>query len=87
MPLTKGDGEAPGSVKASRGPGGLNVSIDRRLCLGYANCLAAAPEVFALDGDGLAYVLQDEPGAALAEALHKAVRLCPTGAISVTQRP
>ncbi len=67
-------------------PTRLHVVLDRHLCRGYANCVAAAPEVFDMDDEGLAYLLQEEVDAGLTEALQRAARLCPTGAITVTHR-
>lgn len=64
-------------------PTRLHVVLDRQLCRGYANCVAAAPEVFELDDEGLAYLLQADVDARLADALQRAARLCPTGAITV----
>jgi ferredoxin len=45
--------------------------------------VAAAPEVFDVDDEGTAFLLQDEPTAELADRVELAVRRCPTGALSI----
>ena len=63
----------------------MRVTIDASMCLGNARCMAAAPEVFDVDDDGVASVLDAHPGAALADHVRLAMRSCPTGAISITE--
>ncbi|HUZ15994.1 MAG TPA: ferredoxin [Gaiellaceae bacterium] len=58
------------------------VSIDRSLCNGYGVCEALAPDVFALDKDGLAELLQ---GVSEDEAVREACDNCPMGAISLVK--
>lgn len=41
------------------------------------------PEVFEVRSDGYLYVLQEEPGAELADKVRQAADLCPTGAITL----
>jgi ferredoxin len=45
--------------------------------------MEAAPEVFEVRDDGFLYILNETPGAALKAKVDKAVRECPTGAITV----
>lgn len=60
----------------------MRVTVDPGLCQGYANCVAVAPDVFALDDEtGLAVVLVEDPPAELHAAVEQAVRMCPTQAI------
>ncbi|MBI1989571.1 MAG: ferredoxin, partial [Betaproteobacteria bacterium] len=33
---------------------GLRIRIDRTLCVGFGECVTAAPEAFALDGEDMA---------------------------------
>ena len=33
--------------------GGLRIRIDRGLCVGFGDCVEAAPEAFRLDGEGV----------------------------------
>ncbi len=59
----------------------LEVRIDRAVCAGTANCQFWAPEVFDLDDDNKAVVM--DPEAAPEEQVRLAAEGCPTGAISV----
>lgn len=61
----------------------MRVTVDLKLCQGYANCVDAAPEVFDIGDNGLAVLLQEEPGPELAHAAHEAERLCPVRAIAI----
>ncbi len=61
----------------------MRVVVDRQLCRGYANCVDVGPEVFALDEDDLAYVLQADVDPGLADVVNRAARLCPMGAITI----
>jgi ferredoxin len=59
----------------------LNVSVDKQECVASQTCVAALPNVFAVDDDGLAEVV-DQNAAAEAELI-VAGRNCPSGAIWV----
>jgi ferredoxin len=60
----------------------MRVSVDPELCQAYANCVAAAPDVFDLsDTTGLAVVLRPDPPPELHSAVQEAVRLCPVQAV------
>jgi ferredoxin len=61
---------------------GMTISIDRDLCIGAATCLAIAPEVFALDDDAKAIILEGI-GEATDENVIDAARACPTTAITI----
>jgi ferredoxin len=61
--------------------GGIEVRIDREVCMGSGNCLFWAPETFDLADDGHATVL--DPGASDEEKLRIAAEGCPVGAISI----
>lgn len=58
------------------------ISIDRSLCNGYGICEALAPDVFALDDDGLASLRN---GVSEDEAVREACDSCPMGAISIVR--
>ena len=60
---------------------GLQVEVDRDLCIGSGNCVYGAPGTFDLDDDEVAFVV--DPAAAPEEAIVQAARRCPSHAISV----
>lgn len=57
----------------------MKISIDRDKCRAHKNCLSIAPNVFELDDDFKAFVL-DPKGESDADIL-KAAKLCPVHAI------
>lgn len=64
----------------------LTVTVDSKLCIGAAACIAEAPELFQLDEDNVASVTFTQPLDATAEQerqLREAAQNCPTGAISI----
>lgn len=64
--------------------GGLRVVIDREQCVGFADCVKAAPEAFALDDDTVAVFVQ--PHLVERESLLRACDACPVDAITVYDR-
>ena len=66
-------------------PKTLKISIDHDLCEANAFCVAAAPEVFELDGDDRLHLLQERPPESLRQQIEKAVRVCPRGALRLTE--
>ncbi len=60
---------------------GLRIHIDRDLCVGFGDCVDIAPEVFALDEEGIAELLS--PEAVERECLLRACAACPVDAITV----
>jgi ferredoxin len=58
------------------------VSINRDLCIGAATCVALAPEVFTLDSEAKAIILDTGINTS-GEVLIDAARGCPTAAISI----
>jgi ferredoxin len=62
----------------------MKVSVDFDVCASTGTCMQVCPEVFEVRSDGYLYVLQEEPGAELADKVHEAADMCPTGAITVT---
>lgn len=62
----------------------MKLTADIGKCLGYANCVAAAPEVYDLNGS-VVTILQPEPPAALQAAARKGAKLCPVRAITVEE--
>ena len=60
---------------------GLEVEIDREVCMGSGNCVYEAPGVFDLDDDSVAFVL--DPAASAEDTVLGAAQKCPTHAITV----
>jgi ferredoxin len=60
---------------------GLEVEIDRDVCMGSGNCVYEAPGAFDLDEDSIAFVV-DASGIPEEKVL-AAARKCPTHAITV----
>ena len=58
------------------------IVIDRSLCSGFGSCAELAPEVFELDGEGLAAV---RVGTSDDAAVLDAAAQCPMAAISVIE--
>jgi ferredoxin len=61
--------------------GGLRVRIDRSLCVGFGDCIEAAPEAFGLDGEGVCVFTR--PDAVERERLLAACDACPVDALTV----
>lgn len=60
---------------------GLRIVIDRDLCVGFADCVAEAPDAFDIDDEGIAVLT--EPGKAGRVRLLDACASCPVDAITV----
>ena len=60
---------------------GLEVEIDRDVCMGSGNCMYEAPGAFDLDDDSISFVV-DVTGVP-EERIVAAARKCPTHAITV----
>lgn len=63
----------------------MKIRVDTDLCQGHAMCVLEAPDVFAFDGktDATVRLLDAQPDEAQREAVVRAVRYCPTMALSV----
>ena len=61
--------------------GALRVRIDRTLCVGFGDCITAAPEAFVLDDAGVAVFVN--PDAVERDRLLLACDACPVDAITV----
>ncbi len=62
----------------------MKVIVDELRCDAHGVCVAACPEVFALeDTDDVVRVLVDEPDDSLREKLQKAALACPKAAIRI----
>jgi ferredoxin len=60
---------------------GLRIVIDRDQCVGFGDCVTAAPEAFGLDDATVAVFLN--PAAVQRERLLRACDACPVDAITV----
>src|SRR4051794_32124023 len=58
------------------------VEVDRALCFGFGDCVDTLPDVFALDDEAKAEVL--DPDAASVDEIAEAAQNCPVDAIIVT---
>jgi len=63
----------------------MRVVVDLGLCDLHGMCVEAAPEVFEIGDDGVLHVLIESPEQGLRAKVDKAVRECPTGAISIEE--
>ena len=59
----------------------MQIRILRNECCGHAQCVEIAPDVFAIDGQRKAMVL--DPEAASPEKVYEAAEACPCQAIEV----
>jgi ferredoxin len=59
----------------------IHVEVDRDLCIGSGDCVSTQPDVFQLDDEGKAVVL--DPDAAGADEILEAAQNCPVTAIFV----
>lgn len=63
----------------------MKVIADLSRCQGYANCLAAAPDVYDLADNGLVVIKLEEPPADQQEAARQGAALCPVQAITIVE--
>lgn len=61
----------------------MRVTVDRDLCQGHGTCCEEAPEVFELDADGALVIKRPEPDEAQRDAVKRAVKYCPTLALTL----
>jgi ferredoxin len=59
----------------------IRVEVDRDLCIGSGDCVDSAPDVFQLDDEGKAVVV--DPDGAPVDDVVEAARNCPVTAILV----
>lgn len=58
---------------------GVLVQVDHDICVGFGDCVSTAPEVFGLDHDNVAIVI--DPDAGDLTLLQAAADVCPVSAI------
>jgi ferredoxin len=61
---------------------GLVIEVDRDLCYGFGDCVSSAPDVFELDDEEKAVVV--DPNGASRDDLVEAAANCPVNAITIT---
>ena len=61
----------------------MKVIVDQSICNLHGLCVETAPEVFEIGDDGTLRVLDESPPESVRAKVDKAVRECPTGAISI----
>jgi ferredoxin len=65
----------------------MRIDADREVCCGSGMCALTAPDVFDQDeDDGRVVVIMPEPDADQEATAREAVELCPSGALSATDR-
>ena len=60
----------------------VRIEVDRQLCYGFGDCVDSLPEVFALDDEDTATVIDSD--AAPLDDILEAAQNCPVDAIIVT---
>ena len=63
----------------------MKILVDLNACDLHGLCVEAAPEVFEIGNDGELHILNETPEDGLRPKVDKAVRECPTGAISIAE--
>jgi len=71
---------------AQAAPAKYRVAIDRDLCQSHAVCVSEAPGVFSLDDDKQVVIASDMRNED-SEAVMRAIKFCPTGALSLVENP
>ena len=61
----------------------MRVVVDFDVCASTGSCAQICPEVFEVRSDGFLYILIEEPGESLRDAVNQAADMCPTGAITI----
>jgi ferredoxin len=65
----------------------MKIVVDYDRCEGHGRCVELAPQVFALNDEGQAVLLLDDPGEALRPGIERAVALCPRQALALLDEP
>lgn len=84
---TNDSSAAPVDPKIKRVVGKYIIEVDRSKCISVANCVAITPDVFALDEEQIAIILDADPKTKAYtsddETVLMSARSCPTQAIIV----
>lgn len=63
----------------------MRLNADTDLCVGAGQCVLTEPTVFDQHDDGVVMLVINRPEGAAAQRARRAVALCPSGALSVTE--
>ena len=63
----------------------IRVKVDRALCQGHGVCESEAPSVFSVSKKGVLSILDETPPEEVRLEVEKAVRFCPTHALSIEE--
>jgi ferredoxin len=63
----------------------VKVHADREICIQAGNCVMVADSLFDQDDDGIVVVLADEIPSGEEDKARKAVKLCPSQALTIAQ--
>ncbi|MBN3456158.1 hypothetical protein MMAG44476_13561 [Mycolicibacterium mageritense DSM 44476 = CIP 104973] len=66
--------------------GCYRVEVDTDLCQGHAMCELEAPDVFSVPKRGIVEITDPEPPDELRDDVERAVEMCPTRALSITEK-
>jgi ferredoxin len=66
--------------------GSYKIELDADLCQGHAMCELEAPDVFSVPKRGIVEITDSEPPDDLREDVERAVDMCPTRALSITEK-
>jgi ferredoxin len=64
----------------------MKVTVNEKICIGAGNCAQISPKIFAQRADdGTVILLVQDPEPELFASIQKAVKNCPSGAISISE--
>ena len=63
----------------------MRVVVDRDRCQGHGVCESEAPEVFSVSKKGVLTVVVEAPTESSRGLVERAVRFCPTGALTIEE--
>ncbi|MFE7278308.1 ferredoxin [Streptomyces sp. NPDC057623] len=65
----------------------MRVELDVPKCVASGQCVMAAPDVFdQRDDDGVAILLEEQPGEEFLDEVREAVAICPAAAIRLVEK-
>ncbi|OBB90003.1 ferredoxin [Mycobacterium sp. 852002-30065_SCH5024008] len=63
----------------------MKLRVDAEMCQGHSRCYAAYPEMFDIDGDGIAFVTMETIPPEWEDRAHNAIANCPERAIHIVK--